>query len=81
MKDVKRLQKALEPKADVHRRRDLEELKALVLEVKDLVHRLPPGNPQDLQHDLNLGVKGIVTTSRVSKKRSLKPCLVIEDDL
>jgi len=77
-KDIKRLQKALDPKADTHRRRDLEGLKALVEEVKTIVNRLPPGQ-YDLRDDLNLGIKGIMKT-RVTKKPA-KPDLVFEDDL
>ena len=79
LNDVIKLRKALEPKADVHRRRDLEELKAHVEQVQALVQRLPPGNPHDLRFDLNLGVKGIIQTSQPRKKS--KPDLSVEDDL
>jgi hypothetical protein len=79
LKEVIRLQKALEPKADVHRRRDLEGLEAHVREVEALVHRLPSGGPYDLQNDLRLGVKGIVTPKQAKKTRP-KPDLVIEDE-
>lgn len=79
MKDVHRLQKALEPKADVHRHRNLEELKAYVLETEALIKRLPSGSPDDLWDDLELAVKGIVTPRKLAKKAKVKPELWIDD--
>jgi hypothetical protein len=63
------LYKLLEPQAELHRRRDLEALKAGVLEIEALVRRLPAGSPHDLRDDLHLAVKGIVTVRQPPKKK------------
>jgi len=68
IKDVQRLQKALEPKASVYQERNLVILKARVQEVETLVGRIPCVH--ELQDNLRLGVKGIVTKAG-SKTRPL----------
>ncbi|KDQ58729.1 hypothetical protein JAAARDRAFT_155337 [Jaapia argillacea MUCL 33604] len=57
---VNRLSKALEPKSDLHIRRNPAELVAHVLEVRTLVEQLPNDKKQALRDDLALGLKGIV---------------------
>jgi hypothetical protein len=57
---VKSLRQGLEPTANVHQHRNLGDLKALALRVKDLVDKLPPGSVQDCRQDLHLALKAIV---------------------
>jgi hypothetical protein len=79
MKKAIRLRKTLAPSANIHHIRDVEVLKKHVLEVQALVLMLPAGHRQELQEDLAVGVKGIVTARRPLKK--VKPDLCIDDDL
>lgn len=79
MKKAIRLRKSLEPSASIHRTRDLEGLRAYVLDVQALAEMLPSGNMQELRADLAVGVKGIVTVGRPAKKA--KPDLCIDDGL
>jgi hypothetical protein len=74
---VIRLQKALDPKAAIHKSRDLHILKTRVQEAEILIRSLPC--PEDLQGDLRLAVKGIVTEA--SQKKKPKPALCMDDDL
>ena len=68
IRDVKQLRKALEPQAELHRRRDVRELKNRVIELEALFQGLPAGVPHDLQGDLHIAVKGIVREKKVKKK-------------
>lgn len=76
MNDLQRLQKSLDPRAVVHQRRDLPILKAYVREVETVIRGLPCAH--ELQEDLYIGVKGIVTEASCRPKR--KPSLCIDDD-
>jgi len=76
LKEVLRLQKALEPTATVHKHSDLPTLKACAQDAEVLIHGLP--YLHELQEDLRLAVKGIVTIS--SQKKKQKPALCMGDD-
>jgi hypothetical protein len=77
LKELLRLQKALEPKAIIHKNRDLQTLKVRVQEVEVLIRGLPYA--PELQEDLRLAVKGIVTETL--RKKKLKPALCMDDDV
>ncbi|EGN94529.1 hypothetical protein SERLA73DRAFT_114784 [Serpula lacrymans var. lacrymans S7.3] len=77
LKNSKRLQKTLEPKSELHRRRDLQELESSVSEVELLVQQLPQEKRMELQEDLNLGWTGIV--KKLVKVKKPKPLLEVDD--
>ena len=75
IKDLQRLQNALDPKAVVHQHRDLLALKAHVQNTEVIIRGLPCAH--ELQDDLHIGVKGIVT-QKTNKRR--RPTLCMDDD-
>ena|SRR6201999_4063132 len=77
LKDLKHLQRELEPKAALHRSRDLEALRARVQQVDSLIRGLPCA--QELRLDLDLAVKGIVATKITTRKRQKPRCCSEED--
>lgn len=76
---IKSLQKALNPEAQIHRKRDIEGLKKLVTEVEALLYDIAPNVARDLEEDMALAVKGIVTVKRPPKPKP-KPQLTIDDE-
>ncbi|KZT08921.1 uncharacterized protein LAESUDRAFT_675409 [Laetiporus sulphureus 93-53] len=78
IKETSRLQAALEPKSQLHVRRDLEELKTLALKVEELIHSLTPSVTQEWQSDLKIAIKGIVKAKAPPAKKP-KPELNVED--
>ena len=74
----KAILKQLAPTSELHRKRDIEELKLIVGQVEGLVNRLPPGANLDVQFNLDLAIKGIVTEPKVLKPAP-KPDLNVED--
>ena len=79
MDKIKSLQKALMPSAQIHRKRDVEELKKLVTEVEALLHDITHNVARDLEEDMALAVKGIVTAKQPPKPK-LRPQLVMDDE-
>ncbi|KAI0935696.1 hypothetical protein AcV5_004043 [Taiwanofungus camphoratus] len=77
-KESNRLKKVLEPCSDLHVRRDLEELKARVAEVEQLMRKLP--SDVAWRRDLELAIKGIVRSKQHPAKKP-KPELNVEGDL
>jgi hypothetical protein len=77
LKELQRLQKMLEPRAPVHRDRDLQTLKARVREAQTPIRSMPCA--RDLQDDLRIAVKGIVTEA--SQKKKPKPTLCMDDNM
>ncbi|KAI0042885.1 hypothetical protein FA95DRAFT_1609833 [Auriscalpium vulgare] len=75
IKKITALQKTLEANSDLHKRRDLAELKPYVGRVVELVQEWSP--PEELFFDMNIAVKGIVK-DRVKPKVE-KPMLNVED--
>lgn len=75
---AKSLHKQLEPTAELHKKRDIEELKRLVGEVEELVKRVPPTANLDVQFNLELAIKGIVKEPPPPKSPP-KPELNVED--
>jgi len=77
-KSLLRLQKALDPTAMVHVRRDHEELKRYVQEAVDLLGDMPFSIPQDFGTDLDIAFKGIVKEK--PEKAKTKPSVQLDDD-
>ncbi|TFY57544.1 hypothetical protein EVJ58_g6956 [Rhodofomes roseus] len=80
IKEVTRLINALKPDAELHKRRDLEELKVRIREVQALAEKLPKGAATEWEHDLELAVKAIVTPSRPSAPLASKPKPILNMD-
>lgn len=74
----KSLHKQLEPSSELHKKRDIDELKRLVGEVEELVKRVPPTANLDVQSNLELAIKGIVKEAP-PPKTTPKPELNVED--
>jgi hypothetical protein len=81
LKHVKRLRKALGPESDLHRHRDVEKLKACVVEVGELLCQPPPFGTPELRGDLNIALRGIVVAKQPPKRTKLKPKLCVEEDM
>ncbi|KAG6867453.1 hypothetical protein C0993_002573, partial [Termitomyces sp. T159_Od127] len=79
-KSLTRLQKTLEPASDLHRRYDIAELRRTVRETVQVLKALPFPAPDELQRNLGIAVKGILTP-RQPLKSLPKPDLVWEDDI
>ncbi|OSX68102.1 hypothetical protein POSPLADRAFT_1165650 [Postia placenta MAD-698-R-SB12] len=77
LKETKRLREALKPAADLHKRRDIEELRKRVAEVSELAQRVPK---TDWREDLALAYKGIVQ-ARKQKVKEPKPEVNIGDEV
>ncbi|KAF8955733.1 hypothetical protein BDZ97DRAFT_1926447 [Flammula alnicola] len=75
---IQALQKALNPPSQLHRRRDIEELKKRVLEVEALLSQIAPNVAREVSEDMARGIKGIVAVKQVPKPRP-KPRLRIDD--
>ncbi|KAF9818499.1 hypothetical protein IEO21_02737 [Rhodonia placenta] len=77
LKETKCLREALKPAADLHKRRDIEELRKRVAEVSELAQRVPK---TDWREDLALAYKGIVQ-ARKQKIKESKPEVNIGDEV
>jgi hypothetical protein len=71
------LQKAVNPGSELHRRRDTEELKKVVLQVQEMLRRVAPAVAKDVEQDMQMAVKGIVTEKAPERKQ--KPVLNNDD--
>ncbi|KAJ7356587.1 hypothetical protein DFH08DRAFT_1075732 [Mycena albidolilacea] len=75
------IQKALNPTAEIHTRRNLSDLKELVGEAVTLLTALPFGTPPGLSGHLNIAYKGILQPWRAATRRmEPKPQLNTEDE-
>jgi hypothetical protein len=81
LKKTIELQKSLGTKSELHRKRDLQELKARVLQVEGLMRELTSEIQHQYAEDLNLGVTGIARPRAAVKRKNLRPELVVEIDL
>lgn len=85
-KEVIRLTNALSPEAEVHKRRDVEELKSRIREVESLAMNLSDAAKEEWSIDLELAVKGIVKERpptpmpTPTQKLEPKPTLNINDE-
>lgn len=78
IKEIVKLQKALNPQSQLHRKRDIEELKKLVLQVEELIYRIAPSVANEVEEDMQRAIKGIVTVRK--QKPEVKPPLQTDDD-
>ncbi|EIN13315.1 hypothetical protein PUNSTDRAFT_139896 [Punctularia strigosozonata HHB-11173 SS5] len=80
-KTAQRLQDALRPEAAFHLQRDSEQLKALVKEVEALAKSLPANSTSlvEVEDDLAIAVKGIVTPPKPPPAKPEKPDVQIDD--
>ncbi|KAF8222237.1 hypothetical protein L208DRAFT_1381918 [Tricholoma matsutake] len=69
LKDALRLQAALQPPSELHRQRNVEELKTLVREVEKLLDQLPSGSTLEVKKDLEIALKGIVMVKKLPKAK------------
>ena len=79
MRNAQRLQAALQPQSKLHCKLDVEELKACVLEVEELVGRLSPASTREVKGDLELALKGIVMIRKPPKAKP-KPDIRLDDN-
>lgn len=85
-KESTRLINVLSPEAEMHKRRDVEELKARIREVESFAETLPPTAKEEWSSDLELAVKGIVKERlptpppTPTQKTEPKPPLNMNDD-
>ena len=79
VKEIQSIQKALEPQAPVHRKRDIEELKKLVRQVEEMLGRVAPSVARDVAEDMQIGMKGIVKVKQLPKPKP-KPMLNVNED-
>ena len=73
MKEITKLQKALNPQSQLHRKRDIEELKKVVLQVEEMIYRIAPTVAHEVEEDMQRAIKGIVTVRK--QKSEVKPPL------
>ena len=79
--EIRELQKALNPPSELHRRRDVEELKKRVLAVETLIqNQIAQNVARDVKGDMELGLKGIVAVKQPAKPKVQKPELRIDDE-
>lgn len=71
------MKEALKPDADLHKRRDIEQLKKYVVEVRELARRMLT---KDWQDDMELAYKGIVEPRQPPAKKP-KPELNVDDEI
>lgn len=69
----------LNPLSDLHRRRDVEELKRRVLEVESFLREKAPTVARDVEGDMAMGLKGIVAVKQALKSKP-KPALRLDDE-
>lgn len=74
-KKVDEIRRRLEPSSKFHHQRDVPQLQKVVLEVEELIAKVPPKIAHKWKVELHLGRKGIVAVP--SKAR--KPMLNVED--
>lgn len=65
------------PQSQLHRRRDTEELKKVVLQVQEMLRRVAPAVAKDMEEHIQMAIKGIVT--KRSPKSKQKPILNADD--
>ncbi|KAH9921295.1 uncharacterized protein B0H18DRAFT_880310 [Fomitopsis serialis] len=83
IKEVTRLINALKPDAELHKKRDLDGLRARIGEVQILAESLPKGAALEWEEDLELAVKGIVKPHPppAPPAKKPKPTLNLDDDM
>ncbi|KAF8807162.1 hypothetical protein BYT27DRAFT_7189247 [Phlegmacium glaucopus] len=83
IKDLQRLQEALKPQSKLHRKREVETLKSLVVEVEcflDNIAHAAHTVTRDVKDDMAMAMKGIVAVRKPPKPKP-KPTIKIDDDV
>jgi hypothetical protein len=81
IKDLQRLQEALKPQSELHRKRDVETLKSLVLEVESFLANIAHTTvARDVKDDMAMAIKGIVAVRKPPKPKQ-KPIIKIDDSV
>jgi hypothetical protein len=80
IKNLQRLQEALKPQSELHRKREVETLKSLVLEVESFLASIAHSVAQDVKEDMAIAIKGIVAVRKPPKPKR-KLTLKIDDDI
>ncbi|KAJ3514932.1 hypothetical protein NLJ89_g2078 [Agrocybe chaxingu] len=77
--EIRDLRRALNPESQLHRKRDVEELKRLVRAVEAFISNIAPSVARDVEEDMARGMKGIVAV-RTAPKPKHRPALRIDDE-
>lgn len=80
IKDLQCLQEALKPQSELHRKREVETLKSLVLEVESFLANIAHTVVRDVKDDMAMAIKGIVAVKK-SPKPKQKPTINIDDSV
>jgi hypothetical protein len=80
IKDLQRLQEALKPQSELHRKRDVETLKSLVLEVESFLANIAHTVARDVKDDMAIAIKGIVAVRKPPKPKQ-KPIIKIDESV
>ena len=80
IKDLQRLQEALKPQSELHRKREVETLKSLVLEVESFLANIAHTVARDVEDDMAMAIKGIVAVRKPPKPKQ-KPTIKIDDNV
>jgi hypothetical protein len=80
MKDLQCLQEALKPQSELHRKREVETLKSLVLEVESFLANIAHTVARDVKVDMAMAIKGIVAVRKPPKSKQ-KPKIKIDDSV
>ncbi|KAF8895020.1 hypothetical protein CPB84DRAFT_1782432 [Gymnopilus junonius] len=76
---IQKIQRTLNPLSDIHRRRDVEELKRRVLEVDSFLREKVPTVARDVAEDMAIGLKGIIAIKQAPKSKA-KPVFRLDHD-
>lgn len=80
IKGLQCLQEALKPQSELHRKREVETLKSLVLEVESFLANIAHAVVRDVKDDMAMAIKGIVAVKK-SPKPKQKPTINIDDSV
>ncbi|KAJ7037374.1 hypothetical protein C8F04DRAFT_1393598 [Mycena alexandri] len=82
LRQVVKIQEALQPTAEIHTKRNLEELKRWAEQAVTLLRALPFGTPPNLQGHIDMVYKGILKPpSTQTRRKEVKPKLNTEDEM
>lgn len=80
IKDLQRLQEALKPQSELHRKREVETLKSLVMEVESFLANIAHTVAREVKDDMAMAIKGIVAIRKPPKPKQ-KPAIKIDDSV
>ena len=77
---MQRLQEALKPQSQLHRKREVETLKSLVIEVESFLAGIAHTVTRDVKDDMAIAMKGIVAVRKPPKSKP-KPTVKMDDNI